>query len=117
MQRTVIGFLLGVGLWVMGADDVQAEARRHTSHHPRAHFSEDDDRHSYNPSRKELPFEVLRMLSTGMTKAEVLSRAGRPRHEFKNRGTQRWVYSSADRWVVEIIFSGNHVIAIDWSRS
>jgi len=65
----------------------------------------------------EVSFETLRMLSTGMTKAEVLSRAGHPRHEFKNKGSQRWVYESTERWIVEIVFSGNKVIAIDWSRT
>ena len=66
---------------------------------------------------REVSFETFRMLSTGMTKAEVLSRAGHPRHEFKNRGTQRWIYASTERWIVEVVFSGNHVIAIDWSRA
>jgi hypothetical protein len=66
---------------------------------------------------KEVSFETFRMLSTGMTKAEVLGRAGPPRHEFKNKGTQRWVYDSIDRWIVEIVFSGNKVVTIDWSRT
>jgi len=66
---------------------------------------------------KEVSFETFRMLSTGMSKAEVLRLAGSPRHEFKNKGTNRWVYDATDRWVVEIVFSGNKVAAIDWTRA
>jgi len=65
----------------------------------------------------EVSFETLRMLSTGMTKAEVLSRAGTPRYDLKSSKTQRWVYSSADDWIVEIAFGGNRVTAINWTRS
>ena len=57
------------------------------------------------------------MLSAGITKAEVLSRAGSPRHSFKNRGTQRWIYATSDNWIVEVVFSGNNVIAVNWFRS
>ena len=35
-------------------------------------------------SGEELSFEALRMLSTGMTKAEVLSHAGPPHHTFQH---------------------------------
>lgn len=83
----------------------------------RARAKEQRSPTSTKPPAGEMAFEALRMLSTGMTKAEVLSRAGHPRHEFKNRGTQRWIYSSSDRWIVEIVFSGNHVIAVNWSRA
>jgi hypothetical protein len=72
---------------------------------------------SAKPSAGEMTFEALRMLSTGMTKAEVLSRAGSPRHSFKNRGTQRWIYAAPDHWIVEVMFSGNNVININWSRA
>jgi len=65
-------------------------------------------------SGKELSFETLRMLSTGMTKAEVLSRAGSPRHSFKK--SRVWVYSATDNWIVELNFSGERVIGINWSR-
>jgi len=64
-----------------------------------------------------MSFETLRMLSTGMTKAEVLSRAGAPRHRFQNRRSQRWIYTTSENWIVEVVFSGNNVIAINWSRS
>lgn len=64
----------------------------------------------------EVSFEVFRMLSTGMSRAEVLSRAGSPQHRFKNRGTQSWIYSASDHWIVEIVFSGNNVISIHSSR-
>jgi hypothetical protein len=68
-------------------------------------------------STREVSFEVLRMLSTGMSKAEVLSRVGSPRHRFKDRGTQRWVYPAPDHWIVEVVFSGNTVIEIKWSKA
>ena len=50
----------------------------------------------------------------GMTKAEVLSRAGSPRHSF--RKSRVWVYSATDNWIVELNFSGERVIGINWSR-
>lgn len=65
-------------------------------------------------SGKELSFETLRMLSTGMTKAEVLSRVGSPQHSF--RKSRAWVYSATDNWIVELTFSGERVIGINWSR-
>jgi len=103
MRRIVMVLFLGGSLWLIGADVVQAY--------------QDHDKLSRNVSRKEMSFEVLRMLSTGMTKAEVLNRAGSPQHRFKNRGTQSWIYSATDRWIVEIVFSGNNVISINWSRA
>lgn len=95
-------FLVG-SLWPIGANVVLAY--------------QNHDKLSRSTSGKEVPFETLRMLSTGMTKAEVLSRAGSPRHRFTNRGTQSWIYSATDRWIVEIVFSGNNVISINWSRT
>ena len=121
-------FLLGSSLWLLGADCVQAETRQPSRSHgtevltsrKHAHIPHVYERRATvwnrGPSR-ELSFEVLRMLSTGMTKAEVLSRAGPPRYGFKNRGTQRWVYASTDNWIVEIAFGGDRVTEINWSRS
>jgi hypothetical protein len=103
MKRIGMVLFLGGSLWLIGADVVQAYQKH--------------DEHSRSVSRKEISFEVLRMLSTGMTRAEVLSRAGSPQHRFKNRGTQSWIYSAADRWIVEIVFSGNNVIKVNWSRT
>ena len=61
-----------------------------------------------------MSFETFRMLSTGMTRAEVLSRVGSPRHTF---GKSRvWVYSATDNWIVQLTFSGERVIEIKWSR-
>jgi hypothetical protein len=103
MKRIGMVLFLGGSLWLIGADVVQAYQKH--------------DEHSRSVSRKEISFEVLRMLSTGMTRAEVLSRAGSPQHRLKNRGTQSWIYSAADRWIVEIVFSGNNVIKVNWSRT
>ena len=85
----------------------QSPSRYYTSY-PRL------ERTTTKSSGKELSFETLRMLSTGMTKAEVLSRAGSPRHSF--RKSRVWVYSATDNWIVELNFSGERVIGINWSR-
>jgi len=63
-----------------------------------------------------MSFEVLRMLSTGMTKAEVMSHAGFPQHTFQQGRSATWVYSTADRWIVELVFGGGRVSGINWSR-
>lgn len=117
MKRIGIVLIAGGGLWLFGAGVAQAELVRHGHHFHRPLVHERQTSVVTGRAAGEVSFETLRMLSTGMTKAEVLSRAGHPRHEFKNRGTQRWVYSLPDRWIVEIVFSGNNVIAIDWSRA
>ncbi|HEY3197270.1 MAG TPA: hypothetical protein VGJ57_04595 [Nitrospirales bacterium] len=67
-------------------------------------------------SGKEMSFEVLRMLSTGMTKAEVMSRAGLPQHTFRQGRSSTWVYSATDHWIVELAFGGGRVSVINWSR-
>lgn len=117
MKRIGTVFIVGGSLWLLGVGVVQAELFRYGHHSHRPLVSERQKSVFKGRAAGEVPFETLRMLSTGMTKAEVLSRAGHPRHEFKNRGTQRWVYASSDRWIVEIVFSGNNVISIDWSRA
>nr|MBI3612926.1 hypothetical protein [Nitrospirota bacterium] len=117
MQRIGIVFIVGGSLWLLGVGVAQAELLRYGHHSPRPLVHERQTSVFKEHHAGEVLFETLRMLSTGMTKAEVLSRAGSPRHSFKNRGTQRWVYASSDRWIVEIVFSGNNVIAIDWSRA
>jgi len=117
MKRIGIVFMLGGSLWLLGVGVAQAELLRYGHHFHRPLVHERQTSVVTGRASGEVSFETLRMLSTGMTKAEVLSRAGHPRHEFKNRGTQRWVYASSDRWIVEIVFSGNNVIAIDWSRA
>jgi hypothetical protein len=64
----------------------------------------------------ELSFEVLRMLSVGMSKVEVMSRAGAPRYTLRQFGSSAWVYSSTDQWIVELTFAAGRVIAINWTR-
>lgn len=76
----------------------------------------------------EIPFEISRMLSVGMTEAEVLRRAGQPQstligsYSFGSPypvwpifGANRFVYSSGD-WVVELTFGGGRVISINQFR-
>ncbi len=76
----------------------------------------------------EIPFEVVRMLSVGMTEAEILRRAGLPQatligsHSFGSPypfwpifGANRFVYSSGD-WIVELTFTGGRVFSINQVR-
>jgi hypothetical protein len=64
----------------------------------------------------EIDFETFRMLSTGTTEAEILSRAGPPKHTFYiARGTWVWVYVN-NGWLVEVTFSGGHVANISRYR-
>jgi hypothetical protein len=85
--------------------------------HPKRHGIQYQE-HAMRDHRSgtELSFETLRMLSTGMTKAEVLSRAGSPRHTYKKARASAWVYSTTDKWLVELSFVGDRVIAVNWSR-
>jgi len=117
MKRIGIVFMTGGSLWLLALGVAHAEFGRHGHHAPHPFAHERLAASVKERAAGDVSFETLRMLSTGMTKAEVLSRAGHPRHEFKNRGTQRWVYSLPDRWIVEIVFSGNNVIAVNWSRA
>jgi hypothetical protein len=72
------------------------------------------DRHD-PPVRRlpgEISFETYRMLSTGTSEAEILTRAGHPRYTFPiARGTWVWVYLNDD-WLVEVTFSGGTVANI-----
>ena len=117
MKRIGILFLAGGSLGLFTAGAAHAELLRYGHHPAHPRVQERLEASVKGHPAGEVSFETLRMLSTGMTKAEVLSRAGSPRHSFKNRGTQRWVYASSDRWIVEIVFSGNNVIDISWSRA
>jgi len=117
MWWTWIAVLVGAGIGLLAPDVAQAGSWRHTKHFYLPPVYESHRHLSKSSSRKEMSFETLRMLSTGMTKAEVLSRAGSPRHRFKNRGTQSWIYTTSDNWIVEVVFSGNNVIEIKWSRA
>jgi outer membrane protein assembly factor BamE (lipoprotein component of BamABCDE complex) len=65
---------------------------------------------------RELSFEIIRMLSTGMSKGQVLSLAGAPHYTFQRSRSALWVYSSTDRWIVELSFEGERVKAINWTR-
>jgi len=77
----------------------------------------------------EIPFETYRMLSVGMTEAEVLGRAGLPQSTYIGSaysfsspypfwpifGANRFVYSSGD-WIVELTFTGGRVLSINQTR-
>ncbi|TAL10305.1 MAG: hypothetical protein EPO02_07995 [Nitrospirae bacterium] len=117
MKRIGIMFLVGGGLWILAVGTAHAESWRHGHHPSYPRVQERFETSVKGRAAGAVSFETLRMLSTGMTKAEVLSKAGAPRHSFKDRGTQRWIYASSDHWIVEIVFSGNNVITINWSRA
>jgi hypothetical protein len=81
-----------------------------------------------SPPVGEIPFQVIRMLSVGMSEAEVLSRAGLPQFTLIGSqsfgfpfptwpifGANRFVYSSGD-WIVEVTFGGGRVISINEFR-
>jgi len=113
-SRSELGFVSGRGL----AEGLSARTVRDAK--KEVVYGADPAKSASSGTRalpKEVSFETFRMLSTGMSKAEVLRIAGHPRHEFKSKGTQRWVYDATDRWIVEIVFSGNKATAIEWSRS
>jgi len=81
------------------------------------------------PPVGEISFEVARMLSVGMTEAEILRRAGLPQatliggsYSFGSPypfwpvfGANRFVYSSDD-WLVELTFGGGRVLSINQTR-
>ncbi len=68
-------------------------------------------------SKGEIEFEQFRMLDTGMTEAEIITRVGNPKHVFRfGRNIERWVYSTPDEWLVEVTFLSGRVSNIDWYR-
>ena len=99
-------------VWIAGTGTIHAERWKHAEQDGK------DDRTAATQKHRsgEVPFETLRMLSTGMSKSDVLMKAGSPRYRFKNKGTQRWIYPSKDNWIVEVVFAGNNAIAINSTR-
>src|SRR5437879_13735911 len=103
---------VGAGIGLLAPDVAQPGSWRHTKHFHLPPVYESHSHLSRSGSRKEMSFETLRMLSTGMTKAEVLSRAGSPRHRFQNRGTTRWIYTTSANWIEVVVLSGTNVIEL-----
>jgi hypothetical protein len=89
----------------------KAQYRKHAA--PYARYTRTTSK-SEPDHAKEISFESLRMLSTGMSKTEVVSRVGSPRHSF--RKSRIWVYSGLDKWIVQLTFAGERVIGINWTR-
>src|SRR3989442_15918917 len=103
MQRIALAGMLMVGLGLLAPAPLQAEPA--VNEYPGLQGSDRRD-----PPVKRLPgeisFETYRMLSTGTTEAEILTRAGQPRYTFRiARGTWVWGYLN-DEWLVEVTFSG-----------
>ena len=107
MRRIVA--VLGVSLWVSfqgtclalsesGAPP-QSEAAQHVA----------TNRDIIQHSQGFIDFETFRLISTGMTKEEVLKLAGPPANQgycgLATRCLDRWVYYYNGTWVVEVLFS------------
>src|SRR2546428_7048732 len=101
MWWTWIGILVGGGIGLLAPDLAQADTWRHAKHFHRPPVYESDSHFSTSSSTNEMSFETLRMLSTGMTKEEVLSRPRSPLHRFTNRVPQRWIYTPSDNSIVQ----------------
>lgn len=102
-----------------GADIHLAGERRdivNKRHHGKHQYYHRERSVPKSHAASELPFEVLRMLSVGMSKVEVLSRAGAPHYTLKPYGSSAWVYTSSDKWIVELTFAAGRIIAINWTR-
>ena len=115
MKRIALAGILMTGLWLLGLAPLQAEPMPAVNEYP---GSPGIDRN--NPPVRRLPgeisFETYRMLSTGTTEAEILTRAGPPKYTFRiARGTWVWVYLN-DEWLVEVTFSGGRVANISRYR-
>jgi hypothetical protein len=126
MKRIAVLCIAGSLWWLPGAIGYAQTAEKsdsgeHKLLHKRSpsRFHAPYSRHERTKAKgnsKELSFEVLRMLSTGMTQSEVLSHAGPPQHKFQRSRSSAWVYTTADHWIVELTFGGGRVSAINWSR-
>ncbi len=81
-------------------------------------FPPQERRSEEKPKPKgEIDFEKFRMLDTGMTEAEILTRVGDPKHVFRfGRNIERWVYTTPDEWLIEITFLSGRASNIDWYR-
>lgn len=117
MGRIAMVLLLGGSVGIFGANLVHAAHKPEFSHRSKSlAYQEKGARDSKGHSAGEISFETLRMLSTGMTPMEVLSRAGRPHYTFKQSRANRWVYASTDKWIVEVTFHAGRVIEVKWSK-
>ena len=68
-----------------------------------------------------IDFETFRLISTGMTKEEVLKLAGPPANQgyciLATRCLDQWVYYYDGTWVVEVLFSkAGRVVAVHSDR-
>ncbi len=104
----ILVMAISVSLFTWAVSPADAKSERRTYSKPSQSTVKD--------SSHEISFEVMRMLSTGMTKGEVISHAGPPRHMFKRARAATWVYSTADHWIIELTFGGERVSHINWSR-
>src|SRR5712692_7819185 len=121
MGRLTGIMVLTAGFWLFGANAGWAENIVRGEHKPilykrlhgKHHYDYQERTSLKRRGDRELPFEVLRMLSVGMSKIEGLSRAVAPHYTL---GSSACVYSSTDQWIVELSFAAGKVIAINWSR-
>ncbi len=107
MRRIVA--VLGVSLWVSFQATCPALAESGTSTQPHAAQQASANRDVIQHSQGFIDFETFRLISTGMTREEVLKLAGPPANQgycrLATRCLDRWVYYYDGTWVVEVLFS------------
>ena len=107
MRRVVA--VLCVSLWFSLQGTCLALSESGTPPQTQAAQQASADREVIQHSQGFIDFETFRLISTGMTKEEVLKLAGPPANQgycgLATRCLDRWVYYYDGTWVVEVLFS------------
>src|SRR5260370_41445016 len=107
MRRIVA--VLGVGLWFSCQGTCPALWESGTPPQSQAAQQASANRDVIQHSPGFIDFETFRLISTGMTREEVLKLAGPPANQgycsLATRCLDRWVYYYDGTWVVEVLFS------------
>ena len=119
MRRVVAA--LGISLWVSFQATCPALSESGTSLQSHAAQQASTNRDVIQHSQGFIDFETFRLISTGMTKEEVLKLAGPPANQgycgLATRCLDRWVYYYDGTWVVEVLFSkAGRVVAVHSDR-
>jgi hypothetical protein len=107
-MRCVVAVLC-VSLWFSLPAAHPALAESGTPPQSQAAQQASADRSVIQHSQGFIDFETFRLISTGMTREEVLKLAGPPANQghcsLATRCLDRWVYYYDGTWVVEVLFS------------
>src|SRR5256712_4467634 len=107
MRRIVAA--LGVSLWVSFQATCPALSESGTSTQSHAAQQASANRDVIQHSQGFIDFETFRLISTGMTREEILKLAGPPANQgycrLATRCLDRWVYYYDGTWVAEVLFS------------